>query len=314
MSGLNVDYMAYPPIADLEAKIKAGLRLNDQDSSQDSWLRQFRISEFSSEAKVLDLPLTSLVYAKSGTVFVSGVGLRGNPRSVSWFVPLGEDEQDHYPWEDRLTEQTVYSEVRRNAQANPYDVLDISQLLAMPPDHPPSPTPPSQSKDCFMLLPWEILEDIAKLLPTTDALILRLASRSFGYKLVTLAVAETTRPPNQMSEPQELSLRRASLWYPTVPDTDLCLNEASFTGELPSASGYRPLSWILFGGARGAYLRNLTQITVSSLGNLDSIEFRYDTDGIVRRKKLGRHRVTESSKLMRFPIDGQGGEIIMTGN
>jgi hypothetical protein len=215
-----------------------------------------------------DLPLTSLVYAESGTVFVSGVGLRGNPRSVSWFVSLGEDmrwndrdyhyeasdrvavmrqgpvngrhgfvlhdacwcllkaafdtesvplerllniceslpfplfwegvswdhdygglvlldEQDHYPWEDRLTEQTVYSEVRRNAQANPYDVLDISQLLAMPPDHPPSSTPPSQSKDCFMLLPWEILEDIAKLLPTTEALILRLASRSFVHILTS---------------------------------------------------------------------------------------------------------------------------------
>jgi hypothetical protein len=115
-----------------------------------------------------------------------------------------------------------------------------------------------------------------------------------------------------MSEPQELSLRRASLWYPTVPDTDLCLNEASFTGKLPSASEYRPLFWILFGGGGGAYLRNLTQVTVSSLGNLDSIEFQYDTDGIVRQKKFGRHRVTESSKLMRFPIDGQGGEIITT--
>ena len=55
-----------------------------------AWLRQFRISELSSEVKVLDLPLTSLVYAESGTVFVSGVGLRSNPRSVSWFVLLGE--------------------------------------------------------------------------------------------------------------------------------------------------------------------------------------------------------------------------------
>jgi hypothetical protein len=48
------------------------------------------------------------------------------------------DEQGHYPWEDRLTEQTVYSEVRRNAQANPYDVPDISRLLVMPSDHPPA--------------------------------------------------------------------------------------------------------------------------------------------------------------------------------
>jgi hypothetical protein len=112
-----------------------------------------------------------------------------------------------------------------------------------------------------------------------------------------------------MSEPQELSLRYASLWYPTVPDTDLCLNEASFTGELPSASGYRPLSWILFGGPKGTYLRHLTQVTVCSSGNLHSIEFHYDIDEIVGQN-LGRLRVTESSGLRRFSIDGKGGEII----
>jgi hypothetical protein len=53
-------------------------------------------------------------------------------------------------------------------------------------------------------------------------------------------------------------------------------------------------------------------VTVSCLGDLDSIEFHYDTDGIVGQKKLGRRRVTESSELMRFPIDGRGGEIITT--
>ena len=115
-----------------------------------------------------------------------------------------------------------------------------------------------------------------------------------------------------MSEPQELSLQHAALWYPTIPDTDLCLNEASFIGEALSAPGYRPLSWILFGGPKGIYLQHLTQVTVSRLGNLDSIYFHYDTDEIVGQKKLGRRRVTESSEFMRFPIDGRGGEIITT--
>jgi hypothetical protein len=64
---------------------------------------------------------------------------------------------------------TVYSEIRRNAQANPYDVLDISRLMAIPSDHPPSSIPPSQSEDCFMLFPWEILEGTADFLPSTDA-------------------------------------------------------------------------------------------------------------------------------------------------
>lgn len=53
-------------------------------------------------------------------------------------------------------------------------------------------------------------------------------------------------------------------------------------------------------------------MTVSRLGDLDSIYFHYDTDGIVGQKKLGRRRVTESTEFMRFPIDGQGGEIITT--
>ena len=130
--------------------------------------------------------------------------------------------------------------------------------------------------------------------------------------LVTLAVAETAIPLNHISEPQELSLRYNSLWYPTVPDTSLCLNEESFISEPPSAPGYRPLFWILFGGPKGTYLQNLTQVTVDCYGNLSSIEFHYDTDGIVSRKKLGRRRFTDSTKLMQFPIDGRGGEIITT--
>ena len=229
---------------------------------QDSWLREFRIGEFSSKAKALNLLLTPLVYTDSGTVFVSGVGLRDDAYSPSWPAPLDEgmrwndqnydfqasdripvmwhrpvssrhgfvlhdacwcllktafdtesvplgrlfniceslpfflfwdgvcwdhgyggsvllDQRAHYPWEDWLTGLTVYSEIHRNAQANPYDVPDISQLLVMPSDHPPDTMPSSQCRDCFTLLPWEILEGIAKLLPTTDALTLRLASRSF---------------------------------------------------------------------------------------------------------------------------------------
>ncbi|KAK3178681.1 hypothetical protein OEA41_000818 [Lepraria neglecta] len=513
--------------------IICGVAIHDRCSSQDPWLRQFRIGEFSPEAKAHDLPLTSIVYAESGAVYVSGVGLREDARSTSWFAPLDEgmrwndrdyhleasdrvpvmrqspvngrhgfvlhdacwcllkvaldtesvplerlfniceslpfplwwegvcwdhdygglaliDEQGHYPWEDRLTEPTVYTKVHEYAQANPYDVPGISRLLVMPSDCPPGAMPTRQGKDCFMRFPWEILEAIAALLPTTDALTLRLTSKSFsriltsqsfwasrfvpgrerdfvfemrkvhafipkalsrmafsvvrageadyvvglrlisvgeddkqlgyraegkelffevtalrgfavavgprgiralqvirddgtrspwfgrprsspvterlactkcitalevgfdGYKLVTLAVAEPTRPLDQISEPQEPSLQHAALWYPTIPDTDLCLNEASFIGEALSAPGYRPLSWILFGGPKGIYLQHLTQVTVSRLGDLDSIYFHYDTDGIVGQKKLGRRRVTEFSEFMRFPIDGKGGEIITT--
>lgn len=241
---------------------------DDRCSSQDSWLKQFRIGEFSPEAKAYDLPLTSTVYTESGAVYISGIGLREDARSSSWFAPLDEsmrwndrdyhveasdrvpvmrqcpvngrhgfvlhdacwcllkvaldtesvplerlfniceslpfplwweglcwdhdygglallDEQGHYPWEDRLTEPTVYTKVHQYAQANPYDVPGISRLLVMPSDCPPGAMPTCQGKDCFMRFPWEILEAIAALLPTTDALTLRLTSKSFSRILTS---------------------------------------------------------------------------------------------------------------------------------
>jgi hypothetical protein len=94
------------------------------------------------------------------------------------------DAESHYPWEDHLESQTDNSMVQQYAQANPYNVpeisrlLEISYLLVAPSDCPSSMST-EQGKDCFMLFPWEILESIAALLSTKDALILRLASRSF---------------------------------------------------------------------------------------------------------------------------------------
>ena len=114
------------------------------------------------------------------------------------------DKQAHYPWEDRLAGLTVYSEIHRNTQANPYDVPDISRLLVMPSDHAPDSMPSSQCKDCFTPLPWEILEGIAKPLPTTDALILRLASRSFVCILTSQSFWASRFAPGRE---RDLSLR-----------------------------------------------------------------------------------------------------------
>ena len=469
------------------------------------------------------------------------------------------DDENYYPWEDRLKEQAIDSEIYDYARANPYDIVDISRLRAIPSDCPPNTMLSGQGNDCFKVLPWEILEAIAILLPTKDALILRRASKSFapifvsqsfwaskfepgrerdlifekrnckeprdwrslygstsratsvpglqnrwriwsliqllreplrlrmgdnlrvlsanmnsinlrwisiagdvrqelgtgyyarfnegcrvlyeqytlvpdnlsklafsiieasdgtyvvglrliydpvmdiclgyiaegkeifvdvkvlrglvvaigprgiralqvingektrsrwlgcprnspiterlrgsgstaalkvgfdvsllnppfpptvnsnsltfqGYKLVALGLAGKARPYNQNWTTQNLSLREDALWYPAVPDVDLCLNEASFIGESPSTAGYRPLCWTLFGGTNGIYLRHLTQVAVTRLGKLVSIEFLYETNGVPdERRKLGRHSLTENSETMRFPIDGPGGEII----
>ncbi|MCJ1253647.1 hypothetical protein MMC24_001459 [Lignoscripta atroalba] len=131
--------------------------------------------------------------------------------------------------------------------------------------------------------------------------------------MVSLGVAEKLSSHIEMSMGQSKSLRDAALWYPKIPEPGLRLNDDCFTGEDPSTSGYRPLCWTLFGGPGGIYLRSLTEISVTCLGNLCGIEFHYNTDEVPAEwRKLSRRKSTEFSRVMRFPIDGPGGEIIDT--
>ncbi|KAI9872225.1 MAG: hypothetical protein M1830_001895 [Pleopsidium flavum] len=131
--------------------------------------------------------------------------------------------------------------------------------------------------------------------------------------MVSLGVAEKLSSHIEMSMMQSKSLRDTALWYPNIPEPGLCLNDDYFTGEDPSAVGYRPLCWKLFGGPGGIYLQSLTDISVTRLGSLCGIEFHYNTDEVPAEwRKLGRRKSTEYEQVMRFPIDGPGGEIIET--
>ncbi|KAI9655914.1 MAG: hypothetical protein M1831_004759 [Alyxoria varia] len=132
-----------------------------------------------------------------------------------------------------------------------------------------------------------------------------------GLKIVSLGVAESVSSPFDMS--RRMALRDVAMWYPTIPDFHLDLNEDHFTGEDPSVSGYQPLCWTLFGGLSGIYLRSLTGISVSRLGYLYGIEFHYNTDQVPTEcRKLGRHKSNEYERVDRFDIDGPGGEVIET--
>lgn len=98
-----------------------------------------------------------------------------------------------------------------------------------------------------------------------------------------------------------------------MPSPNVCLNDESFIGECPSTAGYQPLFWALFGGPGGIYLRSLTEVSVTRLGDLCSIEFRYDTEDISKNTRtLGRCNITDYSRITRFPIDGPGGELIQS--
>ena len=131
--------------------------------------------------------------------------------------------------------------------------------------------------------------------------------------MVSLAMAESNLAHVSRPIPQGSSLRATALWYPTVPSTDMYLNDESFTGEDPSTAGYQPLFWTRFGGRNGIYLRSLIEVSVTRLGDLCSIDFHYDTEDIPKEtQKLGRRNITQFSHITRFPIDGPGGELIQT--
>ena len=73
------------------------------------------------------------------------------------------------------------------------------------------------------------------------------------------------------------------------------------------------MCWIQFGGSNGEYLRFLTEICAIRLGTLCSIEFRYETKAASpKTKRLGRRKSTSFSDIMRFPIDGPGGELVQS--
>lgn len=107
--------------------------------------------------------------------------LRGN--GLCWGHDYGGvtslDNQNHYPWEDRLIEHPNRTNVHQLAKENPYDIPKFAEILLTPPQSPPDLGPKGPGRDCFAIFPWEILDAIAINLPTGDALGLRLASKAF---------------------------------------------------------------------------------------------------------------------------------------
>ena len=106
-----------------------------------------------------------------------------------------------------------------------------------------------------------------------------------------------------------MTIRQAALWYPTVPPEELCLNEASFTGQNPLCTEYRPLIWIRFGGQRGSCLSHVVGLSVQYYWHLHSVEFIYEglhSEG--PPSKLGRCDPKELLPSPTFAINGAAGE------
>ncbi|KAH8690508.1 hypothetical protein BGW36DRAFT_364084 [Talaromyces proteolyticus] len=107
---------------------------------------------------------------------------------VNWGHDFGGlvllDNEDHYPWEDRVFEREGDSEHSISVRVNPKDIPEIEQLLGKPSQIPAfvklgSTGQVRQRADIFGRLPLEICDMIACLLPTSDVFNLRQVSKVF---------------------------------------------------------------------------------------------------------------------------------------
>ena len=104
---------------------------------------------------------------------------------------LRVDDQLYPPWENQSLRNNTGSVEWACAEHDPYDSSTVQRLLKQGFPHVPRcyitgeldgyhPTRvPNGGNDCFLRLPWEVMEEIAAHLPTADALGLRLLSRAF---------------------------------------------------------------------------------------------------------------------------------------
>ncbi|KAF3799740.1 hypothetical protein GCG54_00000986 [Colletotrichum gloeosporioides] len=116
-----------------------------------------------------------------------------------------------------------------------------------------------------------------------------------GCKIVSLSVYSQFPSPNKMLHDGN-RLRNSGMWYPDVPEQNLCLNEASFPPRENYLSGYKPLFWTSFGGSGGSGIRR--------------IDFTYDIAVPSEHQTFGCQASGEWTKVTDFAIDGAGGEFI----
>ena len=89
------------------------------------------------------------------------------------------DLHDAYPWETPFSIGPRLQKWRVCTLQDPFNVPEMSAILSTYLGHLPQWRPEIQQTDCFSKLPWEILEAIAVLLSTKEALGLRLVSTAF---------------------------------------------------------------------------------------------------------------------------------------
>ncbi|PKY00137.1 hypothetical protein P168DRAFT_307768 [Aspergillus campestris IBT 28561] len=132
-----------------------------------------------------------------------------------------------------------------------------------------------------------------------------------GFKMVRLSVQEAAQP-DPVEPNHEKSLLHTALWYPDLPQRGLPLSDAQNSTPRPD---YVPLLWTHFGGPAGIYLRRVCGILVKVVESdltIRHIQVLFETkvpDTCSRAITAALPR-DEDIKVINFPIDGPGGEII----
>ena len=99
------------------------------------------------------------------------------------------------------------------------------------------------------------------------------------------------------------------MWFPDIPEHQLQLNDASFTGKKAPSPEYQPLSYVLFQGTGRIHPYSLTKVSTLARGDgITAVDFHCE-DGSIKRlgcQLFGRVACTTTS----FSIDNKSREMI----
>ncbi|KAK4155856.1 hypothetical protein C8A00DRAFT_41589 [Chaetomidium leptoderma] len=166
------------------------------------------------------------------------------------------------------------------------------------------------------LSPWLGCPDDAL---RTERLSVMTIGRTMGLRMLSVAAVRQRglQMPAGHSGKDNHSLRHSAIWYPDVPPPTLNLNQDFLVAPEAHTSGFKPLFWSWFGGPGGIYLASLVKVRIT--GEIGRIDFFFDTPEVPAGcQSFGRIEPWEDKdnnsdddlKVVEFPIDGPGGEVI----
>lgn len=106
------------------------------------------------------------------------------------------------------------------------------------------------------------------------------------FKVVSLAITETSSPMLNNQSNKTISLRDSALWFPYIPESDLQLSKTNFRGLNNASSGFRPLC-CLFGDLANPVVLSKVLVTLED-NQIEEIHCHY-ASGEVRSLSSPRY-------------------------